>query len=233
MYQNIDNIAISGKGFESKLKPYVKDDLEFHYLPNWADDLDMDMEAYEFSQEPKIHFTFAGNIGKVQNLENIIKAFSLLDLDYKNKAQLNIIGDGSNLRDLKKMTSQKNIVFHGKKLRGDMAKYFKGSDFLIVSLVDKPIFSVTVPAKTQTYIAAKKPILAVINGEAAQLIQENNLGYTAKPDDIFDIKETIIQCIDTDEKTLYEFTENCELLTSTTFNKDKIIESLLQLTMNK
>ena len=233
MYQNIDNIAISGKGFESKLKPYVKDDLEFHYLPNWADDLDMDMEAYEFSQEPKIHFTFAGNIGKVQNLENIIKAFSLLDLDYKNKAQLNIIGDGSNLRDLKKMTSQKNIVFHGKKLRGDMAKYFKGSDFLIVSLVDKPIFSVTVPAKTQTYIAAKKPILAVINGEAAQLIQENNLGYTAKADDIFDIKETIIQCIDTDEKTLYEFTENCELLTSTTFNKDKIIESLLQLTMNK
>ena len=38
-----------------------------------------------------------------------------------------------------------------------MAKFYKASDFLIVSLIDKPIFSVTVPAKTITYIAAKKP----------------------------------------------------------------------------
>ena len=111
-----------------------------------------------------------------------------------------------------------------------MYKYFKASDFLIVSLVDEPIFSLTVPAKLQTYIAANKPILAVIAGDAADIIKDNNLGYCAKPDDVFDIKKSMIQCIDTDEKTIKKFTENCELLTNTTFNKEKIIESLLQLT---
>ena len=232
MYHNINSIAVSGKGFEEKLKPYVKDDLAFNYLPNWADDLDMSMEAYEFTKEKKVHFSFAGNIGKVQNLENIIKAFSGLDKEYQEKSQLNIIGDGSNLMNLQGMTSQKNIVFHGKKPREEMAAYFKGSDFLIVSLVDEPIFSVTVPAKTQTYIAAKKPILAVINGDGAQLIQENNLGYTAAPDDIESIKNVFIKAIDADRETIDKFTRNSEKLTQNLFNKRKIIDSLESLTVN-
>lgn len=230
MYHNITAIAISGKGFESKLKPYVKDDLEFNYLPNWADDLNMDLEIYEFSKEPKIHFTFAGNVGKVQNLENIIKAFSLLSVEYKEKAQLNIIGDGSNLEELKKIAEdENNIIFHGKKPREDMAMYYKASDFLIVSLVDKPIFSVTVPAKTQTYIAAKKPIIAIINGDTADLIKENNLGYYASPDNINEIKDVFIKSIETDQMKILEFTKNCKHLTNTIFNKNKTIDSLEKL----
>ena len=168
----------------------------------------------------------------MQNLENIIKAFSGLDKEYQEKSQLNIIGDGSNLMNLQGMTSQKNIVFHGKKPREEMAAYFKGSDFLIVSLVDEPIFSVTVPAKTQTYIAAKKPILAVINGDGAQLIQENNLGYTAAPDDIESIKNVFIKAIDADRETIDKFTRNSEKLTQNLFNKRKIIDSLESLTVN-
>jgi glycosyltransferase involved in cell wall biosynthesis len=230
MYHNIDNIAISGKGFQSKLKPYTKENLEFHYLPNWADDLDNSLEAYEFNSELKVHFTFAGNIGKVQNLENIIKAFSLLPVEYKVKAQLNIIGDGSNLEELKQISDGKdNIVFHGKKPREDMAIYYKASDFLIVSLVDKPIFSVTVPAKTQTYISAKKPILAIINGDAAEIIKSNNLGYCAHPNDIDEIKNIFIKSINLSKEEIAEFTKNCEYLTENTFNKEKIINSLEKL----
>ncbi len=125
MYHNITAIAISGKGFETKLKPYVRENLKFHYIPNWADELDMSLKVYEFSKESKVHFTFAGNIGKVQNLENIIKAYSLLPSEYREKSQLNIIGDGSNLESLKKISSNKNIVFHGKKPREEMAKFYK------------------------------------------------------------------------------------------------------------
>mgnify|MGYP000364866618 CR=1 FL=1 len=50
-----------------------------------------------------------------------------------------------------------------------MAKFYKASDFLIVSLIDEPFFSVTIPAKTQAYIVARKPILAIINGDVADL----------------------------------------------------------------
>ncbi|NOX15531.1 MAG: glycosyltransferase family 4 protein, partial [Epsilonproteobacteria bacterium] len=176
MYHNIDAIAISSKGFKEKLKPYIKENLEFYYLPNWADELDMSQEAAKFSQEKKIHFTFAGNVGKVQNLENIIMAFNTLEDKYQEKAQLNIVGNGSSLNDLINLNKKDNVVFYGRKPRNEMAKYYKASDFLIVSLLNKPIFTVTVPAKTQTYIAANKPILGIINGDGADIIRENNLG---------------------------------------------------------
>ncbi len=227
IYHCVDNIAISGKGFEKKLQPYCKDDLKFYYLPNWADDLNNSMDKYKFSEDNKTHFTFAGNVGKVQNLENIIEAFTQLPEKYKNKSQFNIIGDGSALDDLKKMTNgDNNIVFHGRKPREDMAMYYKGSDFLIVSLIDKPIFSVTVPAKTQTYIASEKPILAIINGDAADIVKENNLGYTAHPNDIEEIKNIFIEAINTDDKQKIQFKSNCEKLTNTIFDKNRIIDSL-------
>ena len=233
LYYNIDAIAISGKGFESKLRPYCKEDLKFNYLPNWADDLDMDIDAVSFSKEKRTHFTFAGNVGKVQNLDNIIKAFDKLPNEYQNKAQLNIIGDGSALEELKEISKKENIIFHGRKPRNEMAKYYKASDFLIVSLVDKPIFSLTVPAKTQTYILAKKPILAIINGDTADIIKENNLGYTASPTNLEDIESIFIKTIDTNKVQIEQFTQNCDNLTNTIFNKNIIIDNLLELTIEK
>jgi len=233
MYSNIDAIAISGKGFEQKLKPYVKKELQFHYIPNWADELDMNLESAVFSTEKKIHFTFAGNVGKVQNLKNIIEAFNKLDEVISQKVQLNIVGDGSALEELKVINKKKNVVFHGRKPRNEMARYYKASDFLIVSLIDKPIFSVTVPAKTQTYIAAKKPILAIIKGDAAKIIEENNLGFQANPNNVEEIQNIFIQStmLSVDEKEI--FTQNCKLLTDTTFNKKKIIDTLELLVTQK
>jgi len=235
MYRNIDAIAVSGKGFESKLAPYIEKDLIFHYLPNWADDLDNNLTSKNLGKSKEAtHLTFAGNIGKVQNLENIINAFCLLSNEYQEKSQLNIIGDGSNLDNLKLLANNNpNIVFHGKKPRSDMASYYKASDFLIISLIDKPIFSVTVPAKTQTYIAAKKPILAIINGDTASIIQDNNLGLYADPSKIDAISTLFQRCVDMSQIERKKFTDENDRLLATIFNKEKTIDKLLKLVTNK
>jgi len=233
IYRNATSILISSKGFESKLKPYVKKNSKFHYFPNWADDLDMNLVSAKFSIDTKVHFTFAGNIGKVQNLDNIIKAYSSLSEGYKKRSQLNIIGDGSNLKHLIFLSANnKHIIFHGGKPREKMAKYYKASDFLIISLKDEPVFYATVPAKTQTYIAAKKPILAFINGETAKIILDNNLGLYANPSDIKSIKNVFKDCIDLSNDKKMEFVENCDLLQSTTFNKKLIIENMTNILIN-
>ena len=227
MYHNITAIAISSRGFESKLEPYIKKGLKFGYAPNWADDLNMDMSPITLSKTQKVHFTFAGNIGKVQNLENIINAFCLLSDEYQKKTQLNIIGDGSNLVSLKKLSNNNpNIIFYGKQMREDMAKFYKASDFLIVSLINESIFSVTIPAKTQTYIAAKKPILAIINGDVADIVNDNSLGVCADPSNVKLIKKTFEKCIDMPENEKSKFIINNTKLLETTFNKDSIINNL-------
>lgn len=234
VYRYTSNFAISAKGFEEKITPYLKEDKEIIYAPNWADYLNKDLEPFGFSEEHKIHFTFAGNVGTVQNLENIINAFGSLDEKYIDRAQLNIIGDGSYQESLKKLVNKnnfKNIIFWGKKPRNEIYKYFQASDFLILSLIDEPIFSLTVPAKTQTYIAAKKPILAIIKGEASDIVKDNNLGYIADPKGIEEIRNVFIQAINDDKETIDCFTRNSEILTKTIFNRKKIINSLLHLTI--
>jgi len=231
IYRNIDALAVSGKGFESKLAPYIGEDLRCHYLPNWADDLDENLVPVELGKVKGVtHLTFAGNIGKVQNLENIINAFLLLSNEYQEKSQLNIIGDGSNLVNLKQLANNNsNIIFHGKKPRSNMASYYKSSDFLIISLVDEPIFSVTVPSKTQTYIAAKKPILAIINGDTANIVKDNNLGLCVDPSNINAIAKTFQKCVNMSQSERDFFTKGNDHLLATIFNKEKIIDKLLKI----
>ncbi len=232
VYRNSSNLAVSGKGFIEKVKAYSNKEKKIVYLPNWADDFTKNDETFSFSSDTKIHFTFAGNVGKFQNLDTIIIAFSQLDKELLNLAQLNIIGDGSDLDELRELVKKNaipNIVFWGRKARNDMYKYFEASDFLIVSLIDKPIFSLTVPAKTQTYIAMNKPILAIINGDTADIIRDNKLGFTSEPNNIDEIKNIFEKSITLSDDEKKDFTRNCKYLTDTTFNKEKIIDSLLEL----
>ncbi|MBE0497145.1 MAG: glycosyltransferase family 4 protein [Campylobacterales bacterium] len=232
VYRCTSNFAISAKGFEEKILPYLESKKEILYAPNWADYLDKDLEKFEFSGDDKIHFTFAGNIGSVQNLENVIESFGELDDGYLDKAQLNIIGDGSHLEILENIVKEKrykNIIFWGRRPREEIYKYLHASDYLIVSLVDKEIFALTVPAKTQTYIATRKPILAVIKGEAAEMVKENNLGLVASPDNPEEIRSIFKMAILLDKQDRAIYGQNCEFLTNTVFNKKTIVDNLLEL----
>lgn len=234
VYKHTDQFAISAQGFKQKIVPYLDLPKTIIYAPNWADHLNDSMETFAFSHDNKIHFTFAGNIGKVQNLENIIIAFSSLAQPFASSAQLNIIGDGSHLSHLKELVEKSNIqnvVFHGKKPRTEISKYLSASHFLIVSLINDPIFSLTVPSKVQTYIAAKKPIIAIIQGEAADLVTKHELGYVAHPDDLKEITYVFMKVLTADRNTIDTYTQNCELLTNTFFKEDTIINSLLELTL--
>ena len=232
VYKNTSSFGISAKGFEKKIIPFLSENKEIFYAPNWADYLDKDLERIRFSHDDKIHFTFAGNIGSVQNLENIIESFGKIDDKYLEKAQLNIIGDGSHLEKLQnivKENSFKNIIFWGRKPRGEIYKYLSASNFLIVSLIDKEIFSLTVPAKTQTYIATGKPIIAIIKGEAADIIRENQLGLVCDPDSLEGIKSVFIEAIEMSDEKSKKYIKNSELLTNTIFKKELILDNLLEL----
>jgi glycosyltransferase involved in cell wall biosynthesis len=227
MFNNISVIAITSKGFKNKIEPYLAKNLHFVYAPNWADELHMQAETIVLSEAQKVHFTFAGNVGKVQNLENIIAAFSRLTDRYQTDSQLNIIGDGSNLTYLKEISNNNpNIKFFGNQLRKEMSKFYQASDFLIVSLIDKEVFSVTVPAKTQTYISAQKPILAIINGAVSDIVNENNLGISVNPSDIELITKAFIKCIDMPESEKNQYTVNNQKLIESIFNKENIINDI-------
>jgi glycosyltransferase involved in cell wall biosynthesis len=229
MYKHVTHVLISCRGFEEGIRKYAKANTPVEYIPNWADKLDESLDAIRLSEKEKINFTFAGNIGRVQNLDQVLKAFAELDENLAQKAQLNFIGDGSYLEELKKLTQNlglANVVFWGRKASQEMAAYYSSSDVLIISLKDSPLFRITVPSKFQTYLAAQKAILSIVGGEVNRLVVDNKIGIAASPENIQEIKLAFEEFILLTTLQREEIASRAQALLNAEFNQAVIFEKL-------
>ena len=59
-----------------------------------------------------------------------------------------------------------------------IAHHLELTVFFAFSLKKEYIFSITIPAKVQTYLACAKPVLAMIDGEASKIIDDAQAGLT-------------------------------------------------------
>lgn len=176
IYAAFRTITVSCPGFVGKLKPYTRKEVAF--LPQWTTH---DTPLPPRRADGKKIFTFAGNIGSVQNLDKVIDAFGKRN---RADAELRIVGGGIYLDRLQKQAVDngfRNIVFTGRRPCEEMPEHFAESDVLIISL--KPEFDLTIPAKFQAYIAAGRPILGLVRGDTADLIRQHDLGLVADPAD--------------------------------------------------
>jgi len=53
------------------------------------------------------------------------------------------------------------------------------------------LFEITIPGKTQSYLACEKPVLMSVKGDAAQLILDAGAGMVAKPSDPFELAKVV------------------------------------------
>ena len=59
-----------------------------------------------------------------------------------------------------------------------MPEFYAQADCMLFALKKEYIFSITIPAKVQSYLACAKPIVAMIDGEAAKIIDDAQAGLT-------------------------------------------------------
>lgn len=212
IYKNSNKILISSQGFrESILK---RGDLEkkIIYFPNWAEDI------FSFSEEEKILpdlpkgfiIMFAGNIGEAQDFEHIM----MCALELKNIKDIKFIfiGDGRKKTWVDNYISEnnlKNTVYTlGQFPLLMMPSFFKKADIMLLALKDELIFNLTVPAKLQAYMAAKKPIIAMLNGEGAAIIKEAKCGYAVNAGNYKALAKKIIEIKDIPQDEVYKLAEN-------------------------
>jgi len=232
IYSGCDTILISCKGFKSKIEALIKKPKPIHWIPNWPL---IDGFSTEKETLPEgFNFTFAGNIGKVQNLDKVVRAFKAVSATHKN-AYLNIIGDGSFLEDLKAICNTEqitNVNFTGRKPVTKMPNYFAASDVLLISLVDVPLYEIMIPSKFQTYLTAKKPIYAVMKGEVAQLVSQYNLGVSANPSDIEAIEKGFLELLQYPDNKIQQLSNNSMSLLNDSFDEIKTKKTLENLFWN-
>jgi glycosyltransferase involved in cell wall biosynthesis len=135
---------------------------------------------------------FAGNIGKAQAVPTLIEAASLLaDSD----CQIVFVGEGSMLAWAKQEATRlklDNVHFLGRMESRYMPWVYDHADALLVSLTDEEVFSFTIPVKLQSCLAAGKPIVASLNGEAASVVKASGAGVTAPAGDAAALSRSIL-----------------------------------------
>jgi glycosyltransferase involved in cell wall biosynthesis len=135
---------------------------------------------------------YGGNIGTAQALGVLLDAAERLR-DF-TEIQFTIIGDGVERESLERQARQKNLTsvrFLGSRPPASMPCYLAQADALFIHLKNKPEYSITIPSKTYSYLAAGKPIIAAASGDVASLITRLGAGVICPPEDADSLANSI------------------------------------------
>lgn len=191
IYNRADYLLLQSHGFFENVRSYCTKDISSErliYFPSWAEDDFSDSAVFGSAllerDDSVFTVVFAGNLGEAQDFAAIIDAAESL----KGKAPVRwvIVGDGRMSRWLAEEVSARNldnVLLLGRHPLEEMPGLFASADALLVSLKTNDVFEKTIPGKVQAYLASGKPILGMINGEAARVIQESGAGFSCPSGD--------------------------------------------------
>lgn len=185
IYKNSDKIGITSKSFFEyfQIEHQISKD-KIIYIPQSGEDKYLKEDLISIDNGV-IDFVFMGNIGISQGIDNIIKAIESIK-SLKNY-KVHFIGNGSYLEKAKEIVKEKDlenvILFHGYHSIEKMVNFYKIADICLISLKGGNYISKTLPLKLQGYMAAGKPVLGSIDGDAFEIIRDSNCGLCVKADD--------------------------------------------------
>jgi glycosyltransferase involved in cell wall biosynthesis len=182
IYERCTLVLGQSKGFLNSIARYCSDPQKIRYFPSWAEDVFSatgDVPAPEIDPLPGgFNVLFAGNVGEAQDLPAVLDAAETL----KNDAAVRwfIVGDGRKSDWLKAEVGrrglQKQVFLLGRHPVERMPAFYAHADALLVSLKKDPVFSMTIPGKVQSYLMSGVPLLGMLDGEGAKVIQDANAG---------------------------------------------------------
>lgn len=198
VYRNVDRIVVLSPGFKRLLiKRNVSPD-KIDVIYNWADEASLGTPVGSlplgFPGKERFRILFAGNMGKAQALDSVLTAAKILHAQEPRICFI-FLGGGVEVERLKFHADENNldnVYFFTPVPMCEVGTYLNSADVLLVHLRMDPLFEITIPSKTQAYMAAGKPILMAVDGDAGKLIRDAGCGVIAKSEDSHDIARVAI-----------------------------------------
>lgn len=191
IYKRCDRILAQSRAFFPAIERWSDGRDRVRYLPAWAEAV-FEGATTEATVAPELtpyrdrfNVMFAGNMGEAQDFPAILDAAE--SLRERRDIRWLIVGDGRMtdwVRDeLTRRGLDEHVILLGRFPLERMPAFFAGADALLVSLRAEPIFAMTIPGKVQTYLAAGKPVLGMLDGEGARVIQDAKAGLVCPAGD--------------------------------------------------
>ena len=199
VYRSVDHIVVLCPGFKKMLIERTVPEHKISIIYNWCDEQGLTQAQpakveYQQLMQNRFNIVFAGNMGKAQALDTILdvakKIQNIQDLQFV------FVGGGTETERLKQRLTTENIsntVFIPRMPMAEVGGILKLSNLLLVHLKKDPLFEITVPSKTQAYMAMGKPVLMAVAGDAADLVRRAECGCVAISEDVESIQQAILK----------------------------------------
>ncbi len=166
---------------------------------NWADEtLFLPDEWEPVPPSDMCRVVYAGNIGPFQRLDIAVRAAAQI-AETAPSFQLDVIGggpDAERCRQLAKELKAPNVTFHGPKPYDTMPKINHEADALLVSLDDHEFFNGIVPSKVQVGLAAGRPLIGALLGDAKHILEESGAAVTCAPGDVEALAAAFLEIVE-------------------------------------
>lgn len=152
-------------------------------IPHWADEAVFQPVLPDAALKRKLGIEncfvilYAGNIGRLQGLDELIEAAAMPNTP--QNLRIVLVGDGVEKARLQARVAARrlaNIVFVGRCPQEEVPAYAAIADALYVGLVAGFLAGLSVPSKVPAYLACGRPVLSSVPGETAELIERYQLG---------------------------------------------------------
>jgi colanic acid biosynthesis glycosyl transferase WcaI len=234
IYRRCDLILAQSKSFIPQIRAYSDLSKRVEYFPSWAESLFG--AGFEASAAPEVPsqsgaFTvmFAGNIGEAQDFPSILNAAELLSVSHPHIRWI-IVGDGRLgdwvSQEVKRRNLESNVFLLGRFPVERMPSFFRSADALLVTLKSEPIFAMTIPGKLQSYLASGKPIVAMLDGEGARLLQESGAGIAAPSGDAAKLAAAVVSVSEMPEPERALMGRNGAELYAQEFERNTLLDRL-------
>lgn len=186
VYRRVDHLVVLSPGFKHLLvgRGVAADKIAVIY--NWCAEDSLSAPRGDVPQvlrsSGRFHILFAGNMGKAQALDAVLEAAELVQQQAPDLIFV-FLGGGVEVKRLQELAASKilaNVIFLPPVPMAEVGSYLSGADALLVHLKKDPLFTITIPSKTQAYMAVGKPILMAVDGNAADLVRDSGCGKVAE-----------------------------------------------------
>lgn len=186
VYRRVDHIVVLSPGFKRLLIQRGVPEAKVDVIYNWADEVALTAPQGQlptgFPGTEKFRIVFAGNMGKAQALDAVLDAAVLLQAR-GSRVCFVLLGGGvevSRLRQRAAKLQLHNVEFLPPVPMLEVGTLLHAANALLVHLRKDSLFEITIPSKTQAYMAVGRPLLMAVNGDAANLIMQSRGGVVAE-----------------------------------------------------
>jgi len=188
VYRHAAAVAVTSPGMADLIAARGISRYKISVVPNWADEASfrpvpasMALRA-EFGISRRFTVMYAGNFGEFQGLDVLIEAATRLrgqkDIGFA------LVGGGVVEAGLRGMVAERqldNVSFIASQPFERMADVLALGDVQLVSLQDREVFRSTLPSKLQATLAAGRPVIAAVLGDAADIVRSSGAGLVVTP----------------------------------------------------